>query len=229
MGVLSKKKAGESAYLVGDGYNSHLIYGFGSLERDMHPLILASSSPYRRQLLAKLGLQFHWQAPDIDEQPYSAEAPENLVQRLAQGKAEALTTTFPHHLIIGSDQVAVHEGRILNKPGHRDQARQQLTATSGKTVTFFTGLCLYNSATGRRQTIYETYQVTFRSLSSRQIETYLNREQPFDCAGSFKAEGLGISLFSAMEGRDPNTLIGLPLIALVELLNNEGVDVLAES
>jgi septum formation protein len=194
---------------------------------NMYPLVLASGSLYRRQLLAKFGLPFEWQAPLIDEQPHADETPEALVKRLAQEKAAALKTAFPQHLIIGSDQVAVHEGKILGKPGDIKQARQQLAAASGKTVTFFTGLCLCNSASGRLQTIHETYRVTFRSISSHQIETYLNRDQPFDCAGSFKAEGLGISLFSALEGRDPNTLIGLPLIALVELLNNEGVDILS--
>lgn len=194
---------------------------------DMHPLVLASGSPYRRQLLAKLGLPFEWQAPCIDEQAYAGEAPEALVKRLAQEKAAALKTAFPQHLIIGSDQVAVYEGKILGKPGHIEQARRQLAAASGKTVTFFTGLCLYNSASGQLQTTYETYRVTFRNISNHQIETYLQRDQPFDCAGSFRAEGLGISLFSALEGRDPNTLIGLPLIALVELLNNEGVDILS--
>src|SRR5690606_6154209 len=170
----------------------------------MSPLILASSSPYRRQLLAKLGLDFQWQAPDIDERPHPAEGPDKLVTRLAREKAAALVKQFPRHLIIGSDQLALLDGKILGKPGSMEKAHEQLAAASGKTVTFLTGLCLLNSATQASQATCETYTVTFRLLSGRQIDAYLQRDQPFDCAGSFKAEGLGIGLFDSLQGRDPN-------------------------
>lgn len=192
----------------------------------MPQIILASSSPYRRQLLDKLGLDYQWQAPDIDEQPRSNELPEALVQRLAQQKAVALANSHPNHLIIGSDQVAVLNGQILGKPKTFEKAQQQLNDANGKTVIFLTGLCLFNSSTHQQQLRCEHYSVTFRTLSAAEIQHYLIREQPFDCAGSFKAEGLGISLFTRMEGNDPNTLIGLPLIALIDMLKNEGVEVL---
>lgn len=193
----------------------------------MPQIILASSSPYRRQLLDKLGLDYHWQAPNINEQPHHNELPEILVQRLAQQKATALVNSYPNHLIIGSDQVAVLNGQILGKPGNIEKAQEQLNNANGKMVTFLTGLCLLNSATRQQQLCCEHYSVTFRTLSAAEIQKYLTREQPFDCAGSFKAEGLGISLFRRMEGDDPNTLIGLPLIALIDMLSHEGVKILS--
>jgi len=192
----------------------------------MLPIVLASGSSYRRQLLDKLGINYHWHAPDIDESPLPNESPVELVTRLAEQKAHALASDYPAHLIIGSDQVAVLNGKILGKPGSIERARNQLTAASGNTVTFLTGLCLLNSATGHCQTGCENYRVSFRELSADRIENYLQKDQPFDCAGSFKAEGLGICLFRKLEGDDPNTLIGLPLIALITMLNNEGIDVL---
>lgn len=191
----------------------------------MLPILLASGSLYRRQLLDKLGIEYQWHAPNIDESHLSNETAANLVVRLAQQKAQALAAGYPRHLIIGSDQIAVFDGQILGKPGNFERARQQLMATSGRTVTFLTGLCLLNSATGHCQTSCESYSVTFRTLSTTLIDQYLRRDQPFDCAGSFKAEGLGICLFSKLEGDDPNTLIGLPLIALITMLNNEGINV----
>lgn len=190
----------------------------------MRPLVLASSSPYRRQLLERLGLPFDWQAPAIDERPKPEEAPATLVTRLAQAKASALAATYPDALIIGSDQVAVLDGQILGKPGSFEAAQRQLLAASGRSVEFFTGLCLLNSATGTAQVHCEPFRVHFRSLTPTQVSVYLRKEQPYDCAGSFKAEGLGICLFRQLEGRDPNALIGLPLIALIDLLRHEGVD-----
>lgn len=191
----------------------------------MQHIILASSSIYRRQVLDKLRINYRWAAPDIDETPLPDESPVELVKRLSQRKAKALSET--NALIIGSDQVAVIENRVLGKPGDHTRAKAQLLEASGKKVTFLTGLSLYNSTTQTTQTCCETYEVTFRHLTEPQIETYLQREQPYDCAGSFKSEGLGICLFDSLEGRDPNTLIGLPLIALIDMLNKEGVDVLA--
>lgn len=190
------------------------------------PLLLASSSPYRRALLERLQLPFIWAAPAIDESPQPGEPPEALVARLAEQKARALADKHPGHLIIGSDQVALLEGKILGKPGSLERARAQLGNASGKRVRFLTGLCLLDTRSGRARTVVEPFDVQFRVLRPAQVEDYLQREQPFDCAGSFRAEGLGIALFEGMEGRDPNALIGLPLIALVDLLAEAGVAVI---
>lgn len=195
----------------------------------MLPILLASSSPYRRQLLARLGLNFESRAPDLDETPLPGEDPELLVRRLAEAKARALGPTHPDTLIIGSDQVAVLDGQILGKPGNHERAREQLSAASGRELTFLTGLCLYHSGADRARVRCERFRVEFRTLKPEHIEHYLRREQPYDCAGSFKAEGLGIGLFKRLSGDDPNTLVGLPLIALVDLLVEEGVDVLLAS
>ncbi len=190
------------------------------------PLILASSSPYRRELLSRLGIEFSSDSPEVDETPHPAEDPTALVQRLAERKAEAVAASHPGALIIGSDQVAILEGDILGKPGTHERAIQQLTRASGKRVSFLTGLCLLNSASGERQVACEPFHVQFRELNSREIEHYLLKEQPYNCAGSFKSEGLGICLFERMEGDDPSSLIGLPLIRLVGMLRKEGLDVL---
>lgn len=190
----------------------------------MKKLLLASSSLYRQALLRKLGLDFSSCAPDIDESPVRGESPANLVKRLAEAKAEKLAAIYPDHLIIGSDQVASFQDQILGKPGNFENALAQLQLCRGESIEFLTGLCLYNPETGQRQTSVETYKVRFRKLSDQQIRNYLLRETPYDCAGSFKSEGLGISLFDALEGEDPNTLVGLPLIALIRMLNKEGVD-----
>ena len=190
----------------------------------MQNILLASSSTYRRQLLSRLGLAFNYHSPDIDETASPEEAADELVARLAQAKARTLAPLYQNTLIIGSDQVAVLEGKIMGKPHTYERAFSQLHAASGKTVLFKTGLCLLNTTTGRAQLAVEEFSVCFRSLTNEQICAYLNREQPYDCAGSFKCEGLGIALFTSMQGSDPNTLIGLPLIRLVDMLIKEGVD-----
>jgi septum formation protein len=189
----------------------------------MTRLVLASTSPFRRQLLEKLSLPFVTDAPDADESPRNGESAAGLVERLAVDKARAVARRHPAALIIGSDQVACVDGRILGKPGNRERAIEQLTAAAGRTVTFLTGLSLLNSGTGRIQQAVETFEVRFRRLGPEQISRYVDHERPFDCAGSFKSEGYGITLFDAMSGSDPNTLIGLPLIRLVSMLGEEGV------
>lgn len=191
----------------------------------MPPLVLASSSPYRRELLERLRLPFTWGAPAIDESHHTEEAAEALVRRLAEAKARALSAKYSHHLIIGSDQVAVLGDRILGKPHDFERAREQLLAASGKSVTFLTGLALLDSQSSDCQVDCVPFTVHFRELSEAQITRYLKAEQPYDCAGSFKAEGLGISLFRSTEGSDANALIGLPLIRLVDMLHAAGVDI----
>jgi MAF protein len=192
----------------------------------MPALLLASSSPYRRELLGRLQLPFSWQSPSIDESRHEGETAIDLVKRLAEEKARALATSHPEHLIIGSDQVAaLSNGQILGKPHDLPRARQQLRAASGNSVTFLTGLALLNSNTDKCQVDYVPFTVHFRPLSDEQILRYLQREQPFDCAGSFKSESLGISLFRSTEGEDATSLIGLPLIRLVDMLMNEGVEI----
>lgn len=190
----------------------------------MLPLVLASSSPYRRELLERLRLPFTWSAPEIDESRQIAEPAETLVRRLAEEKARALSPSHPQHLIIGSDQVAVLDDRILGKPHTFERAREQLLAASGKSVVFLTGLALLDSLSGHCQIDCIPFTVHFRDLSEAQITRYLQAEQPYDCAGSFKAEGLGVSLFRSTEGSDANSLIGLPLIRLVDMLHLAGVE-----
>jgi MAF protein len=194
------------------------------------PILLASSSRYRKQLLEKLELPFDCASPNIDESILDSESPEHYVHRLAINKAKALAKEYPNHLIIGSDQCAVIEidqqEKILGKPHTVENAIKQLSQSSGRTVTFLTGLCVYNSATQQEVSLVEPFNVHFRQLTLPQIERYIEQEQPLDCAGSFKSEGLGIRLFSALEGRDPNSLVGLPLIALIDLLQQQGIPVL---
>jgi MAF protein len=190
----------------------------------MQRLLLASTSPYRKLLLEKLQLPFICAAPQVDESPLAGESPDALVLRLAAAKAQALSSAYPDHLIIGSDQVCVLDGRISGKPHSEDNARAQLRQASGKRVTFYTGLALYNSRSGHLQALCEPFHVHFRPLTEAEIAAYVQREQPLNCAGSFKSEGLGIALFDRLEGRDPNTLVGLPLIALLEMLRVEGLD-----
>lgn len=192
----------------------------------MRPLVLASTSPYRKALLQRLGLPFETASPAADETPLPGETPDQLVRRLAEAKARAVAKQFPDALIIGSDQVAVLEGAILGKPGTHAAAMAQLRAASGKRVSFRTGLCLLNSGTGGAQVEVVSFDVCFRELTGEQIESYLRKEMPYDCAGSFKSEGLGIALFQRLEGDDPNALIGLPLIRLIAMLEAEGIDVL---
>lgn len=191
----------------------------------MKPLLLASSSPYRRGLLQRLGLPFSYASPDIDETPLPGERAEALAVRLAASKAKALASQHPDTLIIGSDQVAVlPDGTLLNKPGTHEQATAQLALSSGKSVRFLTGLALLDTHTGALTTCCEPFDVFFRELSPQEIANYLLKEQPYDCAGSFKMEGLGIALFSRLEGRDPNSLVGLPLIALVDMLRTLNIN-----
>lgn len=187
----------------------------------MPNLILASTSPYRRVLLEKLGVPFECAAPNVDESPQPGESPRHLVVRLAQEKAKSLAARFPDHLIIGSDQVCVLDGTITGKPHTEENARQQLLKARGSIVTFYTGLALYNSSTGHLQTECEPFDVHFRHLSEQEIDDYVRKERPLNCAGSFKSEGLGIALFDRLDGRDPNTLVGLPLIALCQMLRRE--------
>lgn len=187
-------------------------------------ILLASTSAYRRTLLEKLNLPFSCAAPNIDESAHLNESPELLVKRLAEAKAQMLRHAHPNHLIIGSDQVCVIEGNITGKPHTFENAQRQLRNASGKIVTFYTGLSLLDTRTQEAATICELFEVSFRELTDEEIDNYLAIEQPYDCAGSFKCEGLGISLFSQLNGRDPNTLIGLPLIALLELLRAKGVN-----
>jgi septum formation protein len=191
------------------------------------PLVLASTSPYRSALLGRLGLPFATAAPQVDETSRPGESPQVLVLRLAEAKARAVARDFPDALIIGSDQVACIDDQILGKPGGRQRAIAQLEQASGRCVVFQTGLCLLNAVTGRAQTLVEPFRVHFRPLNRARIEAYLDREEPYNCAGSFKSEGLGIALFDRLDGDDPSALIGLPLIRLVPLLASEGMDPLA--
>ena len=164
-------------------------------------------------------------SPDIDETALPFETAPDLVQRLAEQKARAVATHYPQGLIIGSDQVCVNQGAILGKPGSLANARNQLLAASGQRLTFYTGLAVYDAANNEMHSLVEPFSVVFRTLSEAQIERYLELEPALDCAGAFKCEGLGISLFERMDGRDPNSLVGLPLIALVELLSQFGIRV----
>lgn len=190
----------------------------------MLPLLLASSSPYRRELLDRLRLPFVCASPDIDESRRPHEPAVDLVTRLAREKAMALADQFPDHLIIGSDQVAVLGEQILGKPHTFERAQEQLKASSGNSVSFLSGLVLFNSRTGQCQVDCVPFTVHMRQLDDARISRYLHAEQPYDCAGSFKAEGLGVSLFRSTEGPDATSLIGLPLIRLVDMLMNEGVE-----
>ncbi len=190
------------------------------------PLLLASTSPYRRSLMERLDLEFSVCSPDVDETPRAGESPMDLVRRLAEAKARAGAAQAGRALVIGSDQVAVVGDEVLGKPGSAERACAQLTRLSGQRVVFLTGLCLFNSAEDRTQLEVVPFSVVFRHLSSTQIQDYVRREQPFNCAGSFKSEGLGIALFERMEGDDPTALIGLPLIRLVGMLEAEGLAVL---
>jgi septum formation protein len=186
-------------------------------------LVLASTSIYRCELLKRLQLPFETAAPDVDETPLPHESARDTSTRLAQEKARAVAATYPDALIIGSDQVALLEGRQIGKPMTHDNAVKQLRTMRGKTTTFYTALTLFNSKTGNMQTEVAENHVTLRDLTDDEIEAYLIKEQPYHCAGSAKSEGLGIALMSSMAGDDPNALIGLPLILLCDMLRREGV------
>ena len=192
----------------------------------MRKIILASSSPYRQQLLRQLGFPFVAAAPDFVEEIDPSVAPALLVRHLALGKAQCLAEDYPDALIIGSDQVFVDQRRRpVGKSGNLQAAFHQLKQMAGRTHCFYTGLALFDSRSGAVQTDYATFSVTFRPLSDDQIYNYLQREEPFDCAGSFKIEGLGIALMEKMEGEDYNSLIGLPLIKLVSMLEVAGINI----
>ncbi len=184
-------------------------------------IVLASSSRYRQQLVSQLGIHAECHAPNIDETPLNTEKPTETALRLAQQKAAHVANQHKDALVIGSDQVADLDGIVLGKPGDRNRTIEQLQACSGKTLRFHTGLCLINSQSGRQQDCIETFTVCFRPLTTEQITRYVDKEPAFDCAGGFKMEGLGITLFERLSGDDPNTLIGLPLIRLVDFLTKE--------
>ena len=187
----------------------------------MPRLILASTSSYRRELLARLRLPFDIVRPDTDETALPGETPLALVQRLAEAKAAAVAALHPQAWVLGSDQVAELDGQTLGKPGGREAAIAQLTAMSGRAVRFRTGVCLSRAGTASRGAL-DTTTVRFRALDADEIARYVDAEQPYDCAGSFKSEGLGIVLFEAIESRDPTALIGLPMIATARLLRDAG-------
>ncbi len=189
-------------------------------------LILASSSTYRRELLQKLQIPFSCVSPQVDETPLAGEKPHETALRLSKEKAQKIGQEYPHALIIGCDQVATLDGEQLGKPLNHKNATKQLQMMRGREVTFYSALCLYNAATGSLQAENVPYLVKFRQLTDEQIENYLTKEQPYHCAGSAKSEGLGVALIERMLGEDPNALIGLPLIKLITMLQNEGVSVI---
>ena len=187
-------------------------------------LVLASTSPHRRVLLTRLGLPFSWSAPGVDETRSLHEPVTGYAQRLSRAKAEAVAAKHPGALIIGSDQAAEREGEIIGKPGDHARAVAQLTASSGKYMKFHTGLCLIDTRDGTRHEHVDVTRVIFRKLDAAEIERYLRTEKPYDCAGSFKSEGQGISLFEGIESEDPSALVGLPLIALCRFLRECGLE-----
>ncbi len=189
-------------------------------------LILASTSPFRKEILNKLGISFEIMSPEVDETALEKETPQQLVERLSIAKAKAVADKVKDALVIGSDQVSVINNEIIGKPHTYENAVKQLKNASGKTVTFYTGLCLYNSATQQYQSEVVPFDVVFRDLNDQLIENYLRKEEPYNCAGSFKSEALGIILFEKLEGEDPNTLMGLPLIRLINMLENESFTIL---
>jgi septum formation protein len=188
-------------------------------------LVLASTSSYRQELLARLQLPFEVAAPDVDESPNAGESPVMTAERLAEAKARAVGARFTSALVIGSDQVAYNDEGRFGKPGTRDNAAMQLRAMSGRSITFHTGLCLLNTITGATQLRGIPIEVGFRTLSETEIQRYLDKEDALNCAGSAKSEGLGISLMRYMRGDDPNALIGLPLIALCDMMRAEGIEI----
>jgi MAF protein len=193
----------------------------------MRTLVLASTSSFRKALLEKLNIPFICAKPEVDESAYDDEQPQDLVERLAIAKAKRVAKQFPDALIIGSDQVAYCHSKILGKPHHFDNAVKQLSSFSGQCITFYTGLCVYDSKNDKFSSLVEPFKVYFNKLSQQDISQYLHAEQPYQCAGSFKSEGLGICLFERLEGDDPNSLIGLPLIQLNKLLQQHDFDILS--
>lgn len=188
----------------------------------MTRLVLASSSPYRRELLARLGIAFETEAPDVDESEHDGESPGELAARLA--RAKALAAGAPGRLVIGSDQVASLYGRILRKPGSHAAAVEQLATCAGRSIEFHTAACVVEAGSGREWHTTDVTQVTFARRDRAALERYVELEQPFDCAGGFKAEGLGICLFERIDSSDPTALIGLPLIFIARALTEAGLD-----
>jgi len=187
-------------------------------------LILASTSPYRRMLLERLGLEFSVASPSVDESREADEPAHEMAARLSEDKALAVADTHPQTLIIAADQVAVLDGELIGKPGTHEKAVEQLKKAAGRSMHFYSGLCLLNTMTGERQTDVIDTEVRLKPLSDALIEAYLHREQPYDCAGACKVEGLGIALIDYVHGGDPTALIGLPLIRLCEMLRAEGIE-----
>jgi len=193
------------------------------------PIVLGSTSRYRKALLARLGVPFETAAPDVDESPLDGEAPAATCERLALAKARAVASRYTRALVIGSDQVANADGVAIGKSGGRDEAIAQLARLSGRAIVFHTGVALVDAASGRSHAARVDVTTRFRTLSRAMIEAYVDREQPFDCAGSIKSEGLGIALVEAIDNADPTALIGLPLITVVDLLRREGFDVVGRA
>lgn len=191
-----------------------------------YKLILASSSPYRRQLLDRLRLEYECQSPDVDESLFDGESAVDYVRRLAVAKATEIAQKYPQAVVIGSDQCALLDGKVLGKPGSHEKALQQLRQAQGKTVWFRTAVCVMRHADSFCLVEEVPFEVVFRRLGEPQLEHYLQVEKPYDCAGSFKAEGYGVCLFSALRGEDPNALIGLPLLKLATMLEAAGIQVI---
>lgn len=189
-------------------------------------LILASTSPYRRELLARLSVPFETVAPAVDETPLPGESPDDTAMRLSLLKAQAVASRYPDALVIGSDQVALLDGEQLGKPGNHADAVAQLRRMRGKTLEFHTALTVLHAASGRAQTTNVPVRLVMRDYSDAQIEAYLRKDQPYNCCGSARSESLGIALIARFDTEDPNALVGLPLIKLTEMLANEGLDVL---
>ena len=199
-----------------------------AFSKDTRTLVLGSTSVFRKALLSKLNLPFECDKPHVDETPLEGESAKALVERLARDKAKAVASRWENALVIGSDQVALYNGQILGKPHTHHKAVEQLSSFSGQKVTFLTGLALVDTSTGETLSLVEPFDVHFKTLTLEEIDAYLKAEQPYNCAGSFKSEALGICLFEKLSGDDPNTLIGLPLIKLVGLLQHFGFSVLAQ-
>jgi septum formation protein len=189
-------------------------------------LVLGSTSRYRRELLSRLGIPFETAAPEVDETPMPGEAPEQLARRLALAKAHAVAEKYPHAVVIGSDQVADLDGEPIGKPGTHERAVAQLRRMSGRTVVFQTALAVVCRETHFEQLDLASVRVTFRSLADEEIEAYLRAEQPYDCAGSARSEGLGVALLEAIDNDDPTALVGLPLIRSCRMIRAAGVKVL---
>jgi septum formation protein len=208
---------------VSKRFFAQILVFYGAI-RMQETLILASTSRYRAELLERLGRPFGTEAPGIDETPLAGETPGDLVARLARAKAAAVASRHPDAWVLGSDQLALRDGEVLGKPLDSQRCEAQLQASSGHRVSFLTAVCLMRASDGRRLEHVDTTQVHFRPLSPDEVVRYVQREQPLDCAGGFKCEGLGIALFERIETLDPTALIGLPLIWVAQALREVGLD-----